>query len=162
MKTYLILPLLLLMAALGSCGHTDSISDDVATAEMALAGEDVATTRHICDKLVGHKDSNGIEATEMARLSILYMELNERTDDPETVELAAQCYRDAFKLNADSARHYYTNLPIELDKYAMTLATLVQSLDNPREIPADHDSQSSLDSIGQYLHPACHSDSIAE
>lgn len=75
----------------------------------------------------------------MARLSILYMQLNERTDDPEDVEYAVQCFREAFKINADSAKAYYSSLPVEQDKYAMTLATIVHTLDNPREIPADHD-----------------------
>lgn len=50
-----------------------------------------------------------------------------------------QCFREAYKINADSATAFYKSLPVDQDKYAMTLATIVHTLDNPREIPADHD-----------------------
>ena len=122
-----------------SCGGSDSIAERISAAELALANENVDATRELCGELIGQKDRQTIEAKQMARLSILYMQLNERTDAPEDVEYAVQCFREAFKLNADSAKAFYSSLPVEQDKYAMTLATIVHTLDNPREIPADHD-----------------------
>lgn len=122
-----------------SCHGDHSISEDVSTAELAMATNDVEATREICDNLFGNEDKSAISATEWARLSILYMQLNERTDDPEVIEYAAQCYREAFRNNADSARIFYENLPVDDDKYVMTLSSIVHSLDNPTEIPADHD-----------------------
>lgn len=122
-----------------SCGGSDSIGERISAAELALANENVDATRELCGEIIGQKDRQTIEAKQMARLSILYMQLNERTDAPEDVEYAVQCFREAFKLNADSAKAFYSSLPVEQDKYAMTLATIVHTLDNPREIPADHD-----------------------
>ena len=121
-----------------SCGGSDSIAERISAAELALANENVDATRELCGEIIGQKDRQTIEAKQMARLSILYMQLNERTDAPEDVEYAVQCFREAFKLNADSAKAFYSSLPVEQDKYAMTLATIVHTLDNPREIPADH------------------------
>lgn len=147
MKRIHISIILLILAVICSCRSNHSIAEDVATAELALASDDVLATREICDNLVGNAANSGITATEWARLSLLYMQLNERTDDPEVIELAAQCYREAFKTNPDSAHHFYQNLPVEDDKYAMTLASIVHSLDNPSDIPADHDMEVPIDSL---------------
>lgn len=135
------------LAFMCSCHGDHSISEDVATAELAMATNDVEATREICDNLFGKEDKSGISATEWARLSILYMQLNERTDDPEVIEYATQCYREAFKNNPDSARIFYENLPVDDDKYAMTLSSIVHSLDNPTDISTDHDLDVSIDSI---------------
>ncbi|MDE6430446.1 MAG: hypothetical protein K2K65_04680, partial [Duncaniella sp.] len=89
--------------------------------------------------ILEQKDRAGMEATQMARLSILYMQLNERTDDPNDVEYAVQCFRDAYKINSDSAKAYYSSLPYDQEKYAMTLSTIVHTLDNPKDIPDEHD-----------------------
>lgn len=132
---------LLLSAGLlmGSCGHSDSVTDRITSAELAMANDNVSATREICQDIFQEHDRTAIEASQMARMSILYMQLNERTDDPEDVELAVQCFREAYKINADSATAFYKALPVDQDKYAMTLATIVHTLDNPQEIPADHD-----------------------
>lgn len=133
--------ILLLTAGLtlGSCGPSDSVSDKIASAELAMANENVSSTREICQDVLHDQSRTAIEATQMARLSILYMQLNERTDDPEDVELAVQCFREAYKINPDSATAFYRSLPVDQDKYAMTLAAIVHTLDNPQEIPTDHD-----------------------
>lgn len=81
-------------------------------------------------------------------LSILYMQLHDRTDDPDALQLATRCYREAFETNADSARMYYEHLPVDQDKYAMTLATIVSTLDNPPAPLEDDDPYVSPDSIG--------------
>lgn len=150
---YIHLPSCIIAIALAcsACHGNHSISEDVATAELAMASDDVSATREICDRLVSRSnDKTSIAAKEWARLSMLYMQLNERTDDPEVVELAAQCYKEAFNVNPDSARAYYQNLPVEYDKYAMTLSTIVHSLDNPSEIPADHDLDAAADTINGF------------
>ena len=128
-----------------SCGGSDSIADQISSAELALASENVSATRELCSHILENKAKSGIEAKQMAQLSILYMQLNERSDSPEDVEYAVQCYRDAFSINADSAQAYYQSLPYDQDKYAMTLSTIVHTLDNPQEIPTDHDCDPNLD-----------------
>ncbi|MCH5327003.1 MAG: hypothetical protein J1E29_07365 [Duncaniella sp.] len=121
---------LTLMASCASGG--ESLSDKVATAELVMSAEDVVSARRICDDILSDTVTKGTAtATELARLSILYMQINERTDDNEAVELAAGCYRDAFQVNADSARWFYDNLPVDQLKYAMMLSSIVHSVDNP-------------------------------
>lgn len=143
----LLIPLILSLLLVSCAGET--ISERVAAAEMAFAAEDVAATRQICASIVQDTVKGSFTASELARLSILYMQLNEHDDDPEAVELAANCYRLAFRCNADSARAFYESLPSEDMKYAMTLASLVEQADNP--VPLDSlpdDSHGLVDSIG--------------
>lgn len=128
----IILPATLQM--LVSCG-SDTMSERIAAAEMAFAAEDVESTRKLCDDIMSESSANGsVTATELARLSILYMQLNDRTDDQEAVKLAADCYKEAFQANADSARAYYESLPPDEVKYAMTLSSIVHAIDNPKAI----------------------------
>lgn len=148
---------------LGSCGGSESVADQISSAELALANENVSATRELCSSILKNKDRSGMEAKQMARLSILYMQLNERSDDPEDVEYAVQCFRDAFSINADSAKAYYKSLPYDQDKYAMTLSTIVHTLDNPRDIPTDHDCDPNLDdTAGMDIDHFEHIDSIGE
>lgn len=122
------------------CGSGSSVGNLIADAETAMAAEDAETTRELCDNIYSQKDAAAIYATELARLSILYMQVNEHSDDPETVDLAVECYRQAYKVNADSAAMYYDNLPVDREKFAMTLRNIVNSQDYPQEIPSDFDS----------------------
>lgn len=147
MKNFSLSILLILMAMFVACDSGHSISEQVASAEMAMAESDVATTRNICDDLMG-QNHESFDATELARLSILYMQLHDRTDDPDALQLATQCYREAFAENADSARIFFERLPVDQDKYAMTLSTLVSSLDNPGASLEDDDPYVGADSIG--------------
>lgn len=62
------------------------------------------------------------------------MQLYDRTDEAEALDLAIRCYRSAFSENADSAKYYYSHLPVDQDRYAMSLSTLVQSIDNPSKV----------------------------
>lgn len=141
------------MVLLGSCGNGHSVSEQFAAAEVAIADEDMTATRDICTGILTTAEKQGIEASDYARLSIIYMQLNDRTDNPDDIQLAAQCYREAFKLNADSARNYYRTLPVEQEKYAMTLSTIVHALDNPQEIPSDHDWEVPANEVGKITDP---------
>ncbi|MDE5749804.1 MAG: hypothetical protein K2H87_03425, partial [Duncaniella sp.] len=79
---------------------------------------------------------------------ILYMQLNDRTDDHEAVDLAADCYREAYRANADSAAWFYTHLSSDDQKYVMVLASIVHSMDNPKsldDITEDHEFADSID-----------------
>lgn len=141
MKSHLITLIIALFTLTTSCGKSGtSIADDMAAAEISIANEDVVATRNLCNGVLSKAAKDGIDASQYARLSILYMQLNDRTDDPSDIEYAVSCYREAFAINADSASAFYSSLPVEQDKYVMTLASIVHTLDNPREIPFDHDS----------------------
>lgn len=134
----------LLAFVLTACGGS-SVAERVASAEMAFAAEDVASSRRICDRIMGEDVSDGgVTATELCRLSILYMQLYDRTDDADALDLATRCYRSAFSENADSARYFYTHLAVDQDKYVMSLSTLVQSIDNPAGVDCDYEDTDSV------------------
>ncbi|MCM1163975.1 MAG: hypothetical protein NC339_06990 [Muribaculaceae bacterium] len=135
MKISRLLFILSLTIIVFSSCNSGNLSERVAAAEMAMAAEDVEMTRKLCDDIMSDSVARGsVTATELARLSILYMQLNERTDDHEAVDLAADCYREAFKANADSARRFYESLPVDEVKYIMTLSSIVHSMDNPHQL----------------------------
>lgn len=124
----------LLTFVMASCGDA-SVAERVTSAEMAFAAEDAASSRRICDAILSDTgNAGGITASELCRLSILYMQLYDRTDEAEALDLAIRCYRSAFSENADSAKYYYSHLPVDQDRYAMSLSTLVQSIDNPSKV----------------------------
>lgn len=134
----------ILCCVMSACSNS-SISEQVASAEIAFAGDDVAATRRICDEIVGEHTADGsIVATELGRLSILYMQLYDRTDDADALDQATRCYRMAFEQNADSAAYYYSHLPVEQDKYAISLAGIVNSIDHPAEISDLHDGHEGI------------------
>lgn len=138
--------------AVASCGR-ESIAERVSSAEMAMGAEDVASTRMICDEIMGETAGAGsIEAVELGRLSILYMQLYDRTDDTDAMNQAVKCYRSAFEQNADSAQAFYNRLPVDQEKYAMSLATLVQSIDNPADISDDYTVEENTDNTETHNH----------
>ena len=144
MKKFTLITVITAAIAVAGCQGSHSASDKVAMAEMVMAENDVVATRKICDGIMADSVTRkGLEATEMARLSILYMELNERTDDHEAVDIAADCYRDAFDIDADSARSFYDSLEPDKLKYAMALSSIVSSMDNPNNLEdaGEHDHE---------------------
>ena len=129
----------LMMAA---CGGAD-VAERISTAEMAYATEDAATSRRICDEIM--EDNGGedkLTAMQLGRMSILYMQLYDRTDDSDALDMATKCYRSAYDADADSAAYFYSHLPVEQDKSGMSLSMLVQSIDNPADISDIHGSPS--------------------
>lgn len=135
MRFLLLTALILLFTG---CNNTP-MAERIESAEIAYATEDVTSARRICDEITGeHRHTGEITSVELGRLSILYMQLYDRTDDDDALELAERCYREAFAIDPDSARYFYSHLSIDQDKYAMSLATLVHSIDNPGDISDEY------------------------
>lgn len=145
-----------LCCVMTACGNS-TISEQVASAEIAFAGDDVAATRRICDEIVGeHTPDGSIVAAELGRLSILYMQLYDRTDDADALDQATRCYRMAFEQNADSAAYFYSHLPVEQDKYAISLAGIVNSIDHPAEISDLHDGHDDMEEADSVAYQDIH------
>ncbi len=143
--TYLLASISLIFS---SCGGHSSIANDVAAAEVAIANDDVMTTRDLCDGIMSKSQKEGIDASQYARLSILYMQLNDRSDNPADIGYAARFYKLAYEIDADSAEAYYRALPVDQEKYVMTLSAIVHTLESPQEIPAEHDMEIPGSEIG--------------
>lgn len=139
---------LVCVMSLTACNDKQRINERIATAETVMSEQDLESSRKICDEILGASNDNGISATEYARLSILYMQFYENSDDSDALEQAVSCYHNAVILNPDSAKSVYDRLPADLHKYAFALSLIVSGLDNPEKISIDHDRYVSPDSVG--------------
>ncbi len=110
---------LLLIFFATSCSQ--SVNDDISTAELAMNDSQFDMATQICDGIV---DDHGLEAltpSQLVRLSILYMRLDEKVETGDNATKAANCYRTAYAINADSAALYYSSV-------STTDLSLVQTL----------------------------------
>lgn len=112
---------------LPSCGPTatGSVDDDLREAEAATAVGDMATAENIAAHIIGSENLDKLPATELARLSIVYMQIADSTDREASIAQAADLYRQAFAANADSAAAFYTDVNPDIYPYVAMLKTLV-------------------------------------
>lgn len=150
MKHLILTVILSVAAAMTGCsaGHSSAADIDATTdaAVECLSRGNVSEARRIADSLCA-ADTTVMSARQLARMSILYMQIAETGDDPAPAEQAIQCYRMARRANADSADAYYSTLAPELESARMTLTEIVKQLDSPRDIPADEPLDAPLDSL---------------
>ena len=88
---------------------------------------------------MGNENLSDMPASQLARLSIVYMQLadTDSTDIQSNVSTAAGLYRRAYETNADSAASYYGTLPPDKLPYARLLSILVGNIDNPYDMASD-------------------------
>lgn len=140
MKNILAYLLITLSAAttmlLTACG-TDT-SESLRNAEMALADGDMTAARSVADKVLGEGSLEELSATDLARLSLVYMQMSDEEADNNTlVATAADLYRRAVKANRDSAFAYYTSLPADRAPFAVQLFHIVTATDSAGVMPAE-------------------------
>lgn len=132
--------------AVSACGDSSSrVAGQLAEAETAIAVNDIDAALRICRAVNDCRSDSLMAVSELGRLSILYMQLSDRTDDTDNVDLAVACYRQAFAVNPDSARAFYSSLPRDDDKYVMMLATIAGALDNPPSLTEEEPDSLSLE-----------------
>lgn len=123
-------------AMLAACSSS-SASDDIAVAEEAVAQNDPARAREIADGLTRGKDLSRLSINELGRLSMIYMKLSDLSDEGESVANATHCFREAFKLNADSARMFYSSVSVDEEKYVVMLSAIVRAIEQPELMKID-------------------------
>lgn len=143
------------MTACGSSASSNSA--EVGSAERAVSSGDYATAKEIADKLVKKGAKENLSVSDLCRLSIIYMQVYETTDEGEDTGAAIQCYRDAFALQPDSAKSFYSSVPLDQQKYVVLMTALVRTMEHPADVSFDHEEDS--DSLYQFDFPA-ESDSI--
>lgn len=131
----------LAMALLASCGDTQS-ADELRNVEQALAQGDMTAARSVAEKLIAGNSLDKMSATELARLSMAYMEMADREEDNTAlVATAADLYRRACRENADSAALFFRSLPHDDELLAAQLRHIVAATDStgvmPPEEPVD-------------------------
>lgn len=121
--------LLLLVAFLTSCFKTNAVEDDIRNAEMSLAQGDMTTAHSIADKLSDGENLSGLSAQQLARLSIVYMQLADAEENNDLAANAADCYRRACKISNDSVEEYCRSLTSERAQAAELLRHIVSAAD---------------------------------
>lgn len=137
---------------LGACTSAVNAEAELQNAEMAVARGDMTAAGSVAKHLSDDKNLSGLSATQIARLSIIYMQIADSADIDANVATAANLYRKAYAANRDSAEAFYTALPSEMVQYSMILSNIVETQDHPLDI----DSCMHADSIFDYSTPDNH------
>ncbi len=122
-----------------SCGKSarNEAAEGLREAEAAVALGDMEAASSVATKVIGPENLSNLSATELARLSIVYMQIADRTERESSIAQAADLYRRAFASNPDSAAAFYADVNPDLYPYVTMLKTLVGHLDNPYNPEAD-------------------------
>lgn len=128
-----------LSISLGSCTGSADIESQIRSAEMAVAQGDMTAARSVAAHIVDKENLYTLPASQLARLSIVYMQLSDYdTDESEnSVSTAAALYRQAYEVDADSAALYFSVVTPDKQPYVQMLSTLVGNIDNPYDISSD-------------------------
>lgn len=105
------------------CGGSVDVETELQGSEMAIADGDMETASAMASHIT-ENSAAGLSAKQLARLSIVYMQIADSIDNDTNVATAAEYYNRAYASNADSAELYYTSLPSEKIPYAMILSNI--------------------------------------
>lgn len=118
-----------------SCNQTteEMTEADLREAEMAIAQGDMRAAESVTNHVIGSKPLENFTPRQLGRLSLIYMQLADSTDQGDHVSQATECYRKAYEANADSANAFYSNVPPEHTARAVLLSAIVHSTDIPTD-----------------------------
>lgn len=111
---------LLCMTACGS----DAVDTHLSEAEAAVAAGNYDVAQDLCDSMSDDATLASMRASQLGRLSIVYMQLDERESDGRNARMAQRCYSAAYATDADSARIFYAGLSAQEFALAETLRQL--------------------------------------
>ncbi len=136
----LIIALVAALVCACSSSSPEAIDERLGMAASEVTNGDATQAKSLCDEILA---INTLSATQLAQLSLLYMQLSDRDDVEDNTAIAYQCYRNAFKADADSAAAFYQNVGPSDVRYVQMLTVLAQQMDNPDKlfIP-DHEEPS--------------------
>lgn len=120
----------LLFSACGNSSGTTS-TDELREAEAAVALGDMEAAKSVASRLIGSSNLSDLPAKELARLSLVYMQIADSTDREASIAQATDLYRRAYKTNPDSASAFYSDVNPEMYSYVTMLKTLVGHIENP-------------------------------
>ncbi len=118
--TFLTIAITLLLA---SCCK-DTTAEKITAAEVAIQSADYESAQEIVTEITSADSISKLGCENLCRLSIIYMRLSEHQDEEENVASATNCYHHAVELNPDSASVYFSNLPLEDERYVSVLSEL--------------------------------------
>lgn len=131
MLKYLLIIISLCSIAGCTSTHGDSTASTLSEAEAALSAGQTRSARAIADELCNDTTAT-MTATELCRLSIVYMGLSDIEETDINTALATRCYRRAMTLDPDSAIAYYEGLPLEESRHVDLMSKLEPMLSSDR------------------------------
>ncbi len=134
-----------------SCTGTGNAELDLRSAEMAVAQGDMTAAKSIASHIVD-KNLSDMPASQLCRLSIVYMQMADSTDVDNNVAMATKLYRKAYETDADSAGMFYSGLSPDNMQYAAMLSSLVGNIDNPYDAFRDSIEEAHADTIALHTH----------
>lgn len=133
MKKILLLSLfvVIVVVAVTGCQGTSSseMEATIQDAEMAVAGGDMISASSIASKLSAGKNLSGLSAEQLARLSLVYMQIADSVETEENISRATDLYRQAYIADAAAADSFYVNIDQDKLPFALMLSTLVNLMD---------------------------------
>ncbi len=121
---------MLLLSACNSSADSTCI-DDLRDAEAAVALGDMEAAKSVASHIIGSGNMSRLPAKELARLSLIYMQIADSTDRESSIAQATDLYRQAYKTDPDSASAFYSDVNPDMYPYVTMLKTLVGHLENP-------------------------------
>lgn len=126
------------MLLTGGCRPTGaSVEASVNDAEETFATGDTAQCQKICTRLMA-EDFDKLDEKQLGRLAIIFTRLSEIDNSDENMADATQCFRQAWKLSADSLRGFIGSLPPEDVPRFIMLSRIGGSIDFPPDLSQDH------------------------
>lgn len=134
-----------------ACNHgtlsSESIEQSIREAEAAVIAGDMTAAQSAASVLTGDSLTNkNMSATQMARLSMVYMMLADSLDQESNTNRAADLFDMAFKTDSDSAKAFYQGVNHEQMQYVETLSNHSANRANPVDI-SNLPDESEADSI---------------
>lgn len=122
-----------LFSAACSTRSADEFNSDLRQAEMAVAHGDMKVASSVVESITDGRNLSDLSATQLARLSMVYMQMADESNPEVNTAMATDMYRRAFKASPDSAEAYFSSLPFDKMQYANMLHTLTNSIDSPQK-----------------------------
>lgn len=143
-----------LTLAVVACSGGQSMTDSVTEAETAVTQQQYERAKQLANDLMTH-NLDKLNADELCRLSLVYMQLSEHTgqDYEQNVASAALCLRQAIELDPKAVDEILGNLSPDNQALISTAQQLAQSDSTATYGEFEGDMHDSLPDLGTAVPP---------
>lgn len=110
-----------------ACSGSKSTADSVAEAEAAVSEQQFGRAKQLADSLTSSRQIQQLNADQLCRLSLVYMQVSEQLDQEQNVASAALCLRQAITLDPKGVDEIMGNLTPDNQALISTAQQLAQS-----------------------------------
>lgn len=113
----------------------EEIETSLREAEMSVASGDMEVATSVGRHLMSDDNVKHLSATDLARLSVMYMQMADNGNADENTDVASDLYNKAMAVSADSVSAYFQSLPSDKMQYVDMLQAISDIDHQHREIP---------------------------